>query len=136
MTFSKQQEKFKREFYKRFSFFHKFGFGKRFFPANGGNHGVTGATTMTDYHTDKTVSLYTRAGSFHSSSNVLRNSCCQHPKNDFHGNLNINYNGIIKNDYTTDEEDYRIIANPFIDSQLLNSDIDGSEKDFEFNKII
>ncbi|CAO1437875.1 unnamed protein product [Diamesa tonsa] len=112
-------EKFKREFYKRFSFFHKFGFGKRFFPANGGNHGVTGATTMTDYHTDKTVSLYTRAGSFHSSSNVLRNSCCQHPKNDFHGNLNINYNGIIKNDYTTDEEDYRIIANPFIDTPVV-----------------
>lgn len=126
------QEKFKREFYKRFSFFHKYGFGKRFHQsANAMN---TGATTLTDYQ-DKTVSLYnTRASISHHSSHIIKNkkSCCVRNENLYRGG-----NGVVfKNSYVADEDDenYTITSNPFAENNRYNSEIE--TEDFEFTKII
>lgn len=126
------QEKFKREFYKRFTFFHKFGFGKRFNHPGGT---ATGATTLTDYH-DKTVSMCnTRASISHHSSHLIKKSCCVRNENLFKSNGN----GVIfKNSYANDDDDYNytITSNPFIESnnRCYNSEIES--EDFEFTKII
>lgn len=128
--FFSAQEKFKREFYKRFSFFHKFGFGKRFHQANGL---ATGATTLTDYH-EKTVSMYnTRASISPHSSHIIKKSCCVRNDNLFRGG-----NGMVfKNSYVLpdDDDDYTITSNPFIENnRSYNSEVE--VEDFEFTKVI
>lgn len=127
VSFSK--EKFKREFYKRFSFFHKFGFGKRFYQANGM---ATGATTLTDYP-DKSMSTYNRASISHHSSHIVKKSCCVRNENLFRGG-----NGVVfKNSYANDDDDenYTITSNPFVENnRSYNSEIEA--EDFEFTKII
>lgn len=129
---SLSQEKFKREFYKRFSFFHKYGFGKRFHQSASAMN--TGATTLTDYQ-DKTVSLYnTRASISHHSSHINKNkkSCCVRNENLYRGG-----NGVVfKNSYVADDDDenYTITSNPFAENNRYNSEIE--TEDFEFTKII
>jgi hypothetical protein len=127
-----QQEKFKREFYKRFTFFHKFGFGKRFDrPATGM---ATGATSLTDYH-DKTVSMYnTRASISHHSSHIVKKSCCVRNENLFRASNGV----VLKNSYVMDDDNddnYTITSNPFIENnRSYNSEMES--EDFEFTKII
>jgi len=139
------QEKFKREFYKRFSFFHKFGFGKRFHTsANAMN---TGATTLTDYH-EKTMSLYnTRASISQHSSHAVKKSCCNRYNENLHRAINngsgAGGNGssgiVFKNSYINDDDDdnFTITSNPFIEhsNRCYNSEREETE-DFEFTKII
>ncbi|CRK91705.1 CLUMA_CG005351, isoform A [Clunio marinus] len=124
-------EKFKREFYKRFSFFHKFGFGRRFYQSTSG---MAGATTMTDYHNDKTMSTYnTRASISHHLSHNTKKSCCVRNENLFRSG-----NGVVyKNSYITDDDDdnYTITSTPFIENNRnYNTETEG--EDFEFSKII
>lgn len=131
------QEKFKREFYRRFSFFNKFGIGKRFHQSANGC--ATGITTMTDYP-DRSV-CHTRASfsSSHHPAHVVKKSCCVRNENLLRGGSN---NGVVlKNSYTTDDDDDQnfttITSNPFIESNnraYRSSDVD--QEDFEFTKII
>lgn len=131
ISFLDSQEKFKREFYKRFTFFHKFGFGKRFNHPGGTQ---TGATTLTDYQ-DKTMSVCgTRASISNQSSHLIKKSCCVRNENLFRNNGN---GMMFKNSYAADEEDfnYTITSNPFVESnnRCYNSE---DTEDFEFTKII
>jgi hypothetical protein len=121
------QEKFKREFYKRFSFFYKLGFGKRFQSQAGM---ATGATSLTDCH-DKTMSLYNTRASISHSTHFKKKSCCVRNENLFQTN-----NGVVfKNSYVTEDDDdnYTITSTPFIEN---NRCFNPETEDFEFTKII
>lgn len=129
------KEKFKREFYKRFSFFHKFGFGKRFHQSASGM--ATGPTTLTDYP-EKTMSTYnTRASISHHSSHIVKKSCCVRNENLFRSGGNGN-GMVFKNSYVMDDDDadnYTITSNPFIENNRgYNPELES--EDFEFTKII
>lgn len=126
------QEKFKREFYRRFSFFHKYGIGKRFHQSASGM--ATGATTLTDYH-DKTLSVCNMRGSISQhTSHFIKKPCCVRTEN-----LLRNNNGIVfKNSYVTndDEDNFTITSNPFNENSHREYNSEAELEDFEFTKII
>lgn len=132
-----QQEKFKREFYRRFSFFQKYGMGKRFHHQSATGM-ATGATTLTDYH-DKTLSVCnTRASISQHTTHVIKKPCCVRNENLLRANTTNNGGVVFKNSYVTDDDDdnFNITSNPFIErhGRSYNSEIEG--EDFEFTKII
>lgn len=129
------QEKFKREFYRRFSFFHKYGLGKRFHQSASGC--ATGLTTMTEYH-DRSV-CHTRASfsQYHHPAHVVKKPCCVRNENLLRANNGV----VLKNSYANDDEEDQnfttITSNPFIESNnraYRTSDVEA--EDFEFTKII
>jgi hypothetical protein len=85
------KEKFKREFYKRFTILQKFGYGKRFTRSAYGL--TTGATTLSEYHHEKIGSSNINNKTYIvkdrcNSSSQMKKSCCVQNENMLSGNGN------------------------------------------------